>query len=327
MLRSQHVGTELMPISVNLISTPSDEVISSRVLHLPDEGGIIGRQSSCAVYLPDQHRKISRKHAEIRYMKTGYFLVDVSNNGISINSKPIARGKRQSLNDGDIITIQNYKLLVTVIDLTEDSNLSEQVINDEKPVAQTDFNLDFDTDEVDFIETEHHVEIVSEDNKKQFTSKNVLTADPFNLDPFEFEESNQESPSGTSDFIPDDDSLNNISELADNPLPKLNSNQENTFRQMISMIHKNSESIEQSKLNYDHLFSVVDMTIKQFLKEFKPELLEQQFDNYNHSRWFFGGKEKRYWRTYKKIFNYRFENEEYIRQFRALFIENLQKRQ
>ncbi|MEF1262121.1 FHA domain-containing protein, partial [Vibrio harveyi] len=63
-----------MAISIHLISVPSEEVVTSRVIYLPESGGQFGRSASCEVALPDQSKRISRIHGQIRLTETGYLV-------------------------------------------------------------------------------------------------------------------------------------------------------------------------------------------------------------------------------------------------------------
>lgn len=313
---------------------PNHEVVNSRVIHLPNDGGIIGRQSSCAVYLPDQSRTISRNHCEIQLLDNKYMLVDISNNGVSINNKHVARGKQEELNDGDIISIQGYKLLVSIIDLPSNNN-KEKIITDlpKQRVIDADVSLDFTIDEGDFVEDDV-IEVGNEQsiikNKKSDKTqakgdKNILVDDPFDLDPFELDTDDIEAIStelvtDNADLLDDDIDNDRILSSQNNDLSV------NAIKQFIAMEQRHNFDMSSNRFNHEKLFEVMEITVKEFLDEFNPEILEAHFESFNTS-WSFIGKEKRCWKIYRKFFRFRHDNGEYLRLFKSLLIENLQKQQ
>jgi predicted component of type VI protein secretion system len=72
------------------------------------------------------------------------------------------------------------------------------------------------------------------------------------------------------------------------------------------------------------LFDALDKTLDQFLNEFAPNQLENQFSEFV-SGGFFSSKDKKYWKIYRKHFQHRQDNGDFRRQFKAMFMENMQK--
>jgi pSer/pThr/pTyr-binding forkhead associated (FHA) protein len=74
---------------------------------------LLGRRGGVDVLLPDG--RVSLVHARIERRKGSYFLVDDgSTNGTRLNGAPVATGIRNTLREGDRITIGEYALSVSL---------------------------------------------------------------------------------------------------------------------------------------------------------------------------------------------------------------------
>lgn len=74
------------------------------------QGGSIGREPGNHLVLPDPERHISRLHAQV-LCEGGVFLIeDHGGNPTLINGRPVGRGNRQPVNDGDTLAIGGYEL-------------------------------------------------------------------------------------------------------------------------------------------------------------------------------------------------------------------------
>lgn len=80
-------------------------------------GGVIGRSPSCDWCLPDPTHTLSGRHAEIRFNGQGFVVVDLSTNGVYVNSTdaPIGRGNTAVLVNGDQIYIGTYVISVEIL--------------------------------------------------------------------------------------------------------------------------------------------------------------------------------------------------------------------
>ncbi|ASI91138.1 FHA domain-containing protein [Vibrio mediterranei] len=311
-----------MAISIHLVSIPEQEAVASRIVHLPEEGGVIGRSPDCDVVLPDHSSRISRKHAAITLTNDGYFIQDLSRNGINLNDKSVQGGLQLPINDGDIIAIADYSLLVSTLTTSKAA-----VVNKEVDVDTLSFNIDA-SDEVDFLETSTLSSIQVEPMTNDFSTQNVLAEDPFSSDPFDgfeqeeisrFEEpinnvqhvnfSEESVPSSTIEFV---------------PMNRENDDITSSLQQLIALSKENQSLLQNPPFQHDQLFTALEQTIEQFLDEFCPEQLESQFNEYVGNS-LFVNKEKRYWRIYRKTFERRQKNGDFRRQFKALFIENMQR--
>jgi hypothetical protein len=71
---------------------------------------LLGRGFGCDIVVP--HPRISRKHATIRRSEAGTWVVeDHSSNETCLNGRPLARGKAELLEDGDILELGQVAIL------------------------------------------------------------------------------------------------------------------------------------------------------------------------------------------------------------------------
>ncbi|MGI1678147.1 MAG: type VI secretion system-associated FHA domain protein TagH [Cellvibrionaceae bacterium] len=83
-----------------------------------NDGGTIGRDSSCDFILPCNEKLVSRVHAEINFQNGQFRIRDSSANGVFINAmlEPVGHGNTHELSHGDVIGIGNHALKVVVTD-------------------------------------------------------------------------------------------------------------------------------------------------------------------------------------------------------------------
>ncbi|CAM3099264.1 FHA domain-containing protein [Vibrio neptunius] len=307
-----------MTISIHLISVPSDEVVTSRVVYLPKTGGEFGRATSCDISLPDQSKRISRVHGSIRLTDNGYCVKSTGQNSAVLNDKNMVQGKEYPLNDGDILKVENYTMLVSTL---VTSNQAQDEVKDDTLFSEP-FSLQLDNDEIDFLEEEPTP--VNSQKSSPFSEDNVLSDDPFAADPFEDLDADviaahvevddihvkvPQSPEA-SEFLPVDS--------------KVGAPIEASLEKLLSMTEKNHKYLRNPSLHHEALFEALEKTVDQFLNEFAPNQLERQFSDYI-SGGMFTNKEKKYWKIYRKHFQHRQDNGDFRRQFKALFMENMQK--
>lgn len=111
-------------MSVRLTVTQRSEAGSSAkpVEHVLDEASItLGRDKACQVVLSQQ--AVSRNHARISQEGNLFFLEDLgSAYGTQINGKPLPKGEKHRLRNGDVIAIAQFDVTFThVADLPVDS--------------------------------------------------------------------------------------------------------------------------------------------------------------------------------------------------------------
>lgn len=317
-----------MSISVHLISIPQEEVVTSRVIYLPESGGCFGRASSCDISLPDQSKRISRVHGHIKRTETGYVVKHTSQNRSMLNDKPLLRDKDYALNDGDILKVENYTILVST--LVSHSNTKSQPQQDtQKP--QQSFTLDLQDEETDFLDADE-IEVPTQP-KSSFSKDHVLSDDPFETDPFNDIDKSQIEANIESPENQNNDPLDTVEPFAQDGadmeyFPVHNEAAKGTYLResldkLIHISEKNQQFIQNPQLQHEALFAALENTVEEFLDNFAPEQLEQQFNEYISG--VFANKDKKYWRIYRKHFKHRLKNGDFQRQFKALFMENMQK--
>ncbi|NAW59583.1 MULTISPECIES: FHA domain-containing protein [unclassified Vibrio] len=306
-----------MTISIHLIAIPDDEVVASRVIYLPKSGGTFGRDTNCDVALPDQGKRISRVHGDIHLSEHGYRIRSRGKNSAILNDKPLMAEKDYPLNDGDILKVEGYTMLIST--LVSSNNIDERIQQDTGPRLERGFNLNLD-DETDFLED---IETAAAERAASgFSTHNVMSDDPFASDPFEDLDEEQVAPHV-------EDRQDNLSHQAHQleflPVETRQTSQlESAIDKLITLTEKNQQYLHNPMLQHDALFSALEATVDQFLDDLAPEQLEIQFSEYLHGS-LFASKEKKYWRIYRKHFTHRHENGDFRRQFKALFLENMQK--
>lgn len=78
------------------------------------QGVVIGRGEAADWCLPDPDQHLSRRHCRIDHVGGGYWLVDLSMNGTSVNGRRLPADGRHCLRDGDTIGIGDYLLTATL---------------------------------------------------------------------------------------------------------------------------------------------------------------------------------------------------------------------
>jgi hypothetical protein len=102
-------------------------------------GGTIGRAPNNDMVLADPAKCLSRQHAKILYQAGNYYLVDAGKkNPIYINNCPLGVGDTAKLANGDVITICDYNLAVSLSSLEQPTGVSNSfdVLNVQSPPHQ-----------------------------------------------------------------------------------------------------------------------------------------------------------------------------------------------
>ncbi|GAA5182331.1 hypothetical protein GCM10025771_31380 [Niveibacterium umoris] len=77
-------------------------------------GGSIGREPGNQLVLPDPERHISRLHAQVIWERGVFLIEDHGGNPTLINGRPVGRGNRTALANGDLLAIGGYELRAEV---------------------------------------------------------------------------------------------------------------------------------------------------------------------------------------------------------------------
>lgn len=348
-----------MALSLRIIDSPKGEIITKWDVMFPINGGTIGRRTGTTLTLNDARRIVSSVHAEISLCESGYKITDLSTNGLFINRSLNALGKNKSviLNDGDVLTVGDYVLLVSVDGESNKKN-TQKISKDDvfDPFAN---NVVFDSE----------VENIFDNNDQNKTVNNSQDEfpDPFlnlqkngNDDPFitatnyDFEKNVDTTVVlEPKDNILDDelsfeirpDPFANISTVENKiepPTPKSLSldgknmfggnpfNRKNelidtplgdisdSYNQENNFIQMNLVLRRQQNL----LEKALDIAINRFLDELEPENFEEFYSVFNKSRFFF--LKPNYWASYKKYFAVNKKNSEWKNKFMMYFHEAIE---
>jgi len=93
---------------------PRDETLSTSA-----EKYKIGRGNANDLRLADREKLISGEHAIIERGADGYYLIDISTNGILLNGSPLTKNSPQYLRRSDELRIGDYQLVVMMADVAD----------------------------------------------------------------------------------------------------------------------------------------------------------------------------------------------------------------
>jgi len=339
-----------MPITIQLTEIPANESVPNRIITLSETGGDFGSAFDCEIQLPDRSGQVAAKHGCFVAYKDKMMIHAFAGLSISIQGVPLAPGKRVEIEDGSIIGIADYIMLVSVVPNID----SEQVDNDILIKPDEKFQAYFSHKSLDDDDLEDTIVMIddndgimkgqtmTQDKTPHFAASGVFSDDPFEDDPFKDEDISfniNEQPSSEENrfaketesietFIAqesDDDDTDvilmnkNLIKTADKGINHSNDNKSQEINQLVSLLESQivNNNDQQSKI-----FQAIDKTLTTFINEFSPEHLEDVFDDFGTP--FFVQKEKQYWRSYRKSFSRRLDKGEYHRMFKALLLENMQ---
>ncbi|WP_137937471.1 type VI secretion system-associated FHA domain protein TagH [Chitinivorax sp. B] len=104
-----------MPLTLRILSYRNEAPTEPITRQFGPNGGMIGRAPGNDLELPDPGKYVSRSHAQIAYRDTEYYLTDVGSNPTLINDRPLGTGHVARLSHGDLLTMGDYVLQVTII--------------------------------------------------------------------------------------------------------------------------------------------------------------------------------------------------------------------
>jgi type VI secretion system protein len=125
-----------MKLLLSVISSNANLDRSSRIT-LNQESASIGRHEDNTLVLFDPKKYISSHHALIEYKAPDYFVTDLSANGVFFNQspKPLGRGNKIKLKDGDQFNIGDYSIYVKLL---EESSYSAHSTYEPIPVPKVE---------------------------------------------------------------------------------------------------------------------------------------------------------------------------------------------
>jgi predicted component of type VI protein secretion system len=105
-----------MALKLTVLGEQSASLGSRECIVIGVGGGSIGRAHDNDWVLPDPNRYLSAHHARVKFRDGAYHLIDTSSNGVFINDRPEALGRRASyvLRDGDLLRMGSYQIAVAI---------------------------------------------------------------------------------------------------------------------------------------------------------------------------------------------------------------------
>lgn len=348
-----------MAITIQLTEIPQNEHVTNRVFSLPKQGGTFGSSFDCMIELPDRSGQVATTHGRFVADNNTMMIEALNGNNITINGASLATGRLAPIEDGSMIEVADYTMLVSLVKSTEAEEESETSINSK--IKDVHFSLeglnndDFD-ENIKMKTSQHHInqgEQMSQDQEQQphFINNGVFVDDPFDEDPFKDEEIsikteseipagkiNSEDQSGQFSKIMPEFEEENAVVFENKPLQKQTvtndesnpvnnngvSNNSVSNKQLDHLVRLLDTQIVSASEQQSKLFKALDKTLTTFIDEFSPAHLEDVYSDFGTP--LFASKEKQYWRLYRKSFNRRLDKGEYHRLFKALLLENMQSK-
>jgi predicted component of type VI protein secretion system len=105
-----------MALKLTVLGEQSASLGSRECIVIGVGGGTIGRAHDNDWVLPDPNRYLSAHHARVKFSDGAYHLIDTSSNGVFINDRVEALGRRASyvLRDGDLLRLGSYQIAVAI---------------------------------------------------------------------------------------------------------------------------------------------------------------------------------------------------------------------
>lgn len=290
-----------MSLSIRIINSPAGEAISQWNNFFPEEGGIIGRGFEATLKLSDAHREISASHAIIGRTTRGYQVMDNSTNGLFINgsSKALGKGNSVALNDGDILDICGYRLLVSCF-------LPMQQGKSQIAVDESSHRLF--SDDPFFVEVQNDItpQIVFEP-EQVITDIDVIDGDPFLSN---HPDKHQKDHKVELDFNALDDDFSG--DIALNTQFVVSKPTSDAKILPLAMNERSECSLEQSRID-----KALQMALGCLLEDLSPLTVEKIFDDLTGPR--FWWQKVNYWNMYKRYFSRQMANHEWHVKFQVYF--------
>ncbi|EGQ7695243.1 FHA domain-containing protein [Vibrio vulnificus] len=309
-----------MPLSIRIISSPDGESISEWHRSFPEEGGEIGRAYGSTLQLSDSSRAVSGTHAIIRKSSRGYQILDNSTNGLFINgaTAPLGKGNQSTLNDGDVLDIGRYRLLVSCFIPAQASATVFEPAHSTIDALFGDDPFSLDREDESSAEPPWPEGEKSAQPEAQFSSyepQQVLQDDPF---------LSQAAPARQERkaFNP------SFSAIDDDPF------QEPSFSVALSSSSTRTPSHSSSEPAYaltefknseerqlQQMEKAMEMALARLLSELSPDTLENMFNDLSAPSFF--ARKPKYWDMYKRYFNRQLQNRDWQIKFHAYFQDSL----
>jgi predicted component of type VI protein secretion system len=328
-----------MPLSVRIISSPDGESITEWNKPFPEDGGDIGRVLGVTMQLSDSTCEVSSKHAIINKSARGYQVMDTSTNGVFINGATTALGKgnQSTLNDGDVLDIGRYRLLVSCFlpEKAKAQNINTQdmsngLLGDDpfgsvrdpvevelnQPVATPEPTLSARREEV--VENDpFESDVVNSRSERQELNLSFIAIDDDPLAESDIQSAfpAHTSTMGSDDLISSSHSAETLSSFSSHPAQ----NQAEVTGQFFN--HNHSFALSQHRVLegcfQQQTEKALEMALNRLLSDIAPQGLESMFDDLMTPR--FWQSKPKYWDMYKRYFNRQIDNRDWQIKFHAYF--------
>ncbi|MFD2178650.1 type VI secretion system-associated FHA domain protein [Veronia pacifica] len=313
-----------MPLSIRIISSPDGESITEWNTSFPDEGGDIGRAFGATMQLSDASREVSACHAKIRKSSRGYQIRDDSTNGLYINgaNQPLGKGREAPLNDGDVLDIGRYRLLVSCFvpataEARQSTALDPSLLGDDpfgsaSPVESNVYKSGVYKSDV------YKSNVDNESDGMAVPDFRVKAVDHVEADPFSSPEQEKKGQSHGMDF--------NFDALEDDPLAESGYPGALMLAQTTSPTASQDRPSDRGNPNpvsvayahqEQHINQALEMAITRLLSELAPDTVEPLFDDLSNRTFRFG--RPNYWEIYKRYYQRQLDNRDWQVKFFAYF--------
>lgn len=296
-----------MTLSIQLIQIPEAETVPKREFYLDDPKVDIGRDFAADICLPDMSEQMSRRHIQLTRLPDGsYTVTDLSTNGAKLNGTDLSSGEARQLNDGDVIGILGYRLLVSIIaKSSEPADAAPDLMADDPFETATDFSANeplIADAEIENYETEP--ERGFSDTVKDLDED--LMFDPFAEGP-ELREPVEPKRHFHQQPMPDAEPAEKV-EVVRLPRPLQES--------------REIDPLLRGHTYHEIALEAVERALERFLDEVDPNLLE---DDYKMFIPVLMRRKKRFWAIHRRQFAKKKASGEFKRSFLALFAEEMRK--
>ena len=308
-----------MTLSLQVLKIPDDEVLAQREFYSDDTEISIGRDFTCTVTLPDSTASLSRTHFVIRKKTDGtYSISDMSTNGTLINEKMMGRGTVLTLNDGDLIQLGSYRLLIGLMTMNKVNENVTRVDIENIPTPDSTFGEEVDLSSNQAILAGDDAYTEPEMAQRGFSRTEVPLTPELMHDPFDEGPKIKESETGQySDVDVKPRHFESIvpEEVLDSPstLP---------VKQKLPYFHQNNRYDLDESRSQNMLAEAIPKAFERLLEELDPNSLEKEYNDYV-SGWL--NVKKRFWQIHKKHFRRKKEDGTYLRLYMAYVAEEIRK--
>ena len=127
----------------------------TRIVTLPKTGGDFGTAFDCDIQLPDRSGQVAIKHGCFIANKDKMMVQTFAGQSISLQGVPLAPGKSAVIEDGTIIGIADYIMLVSIVANMDGEKADDDITIEPDKNYQAYFSHK-SLDEEDFEDNKHH---------------------------------------------------------------------------------------------------------------------------------------------------------------------------